>query len=211
MELHKLHESTGGVYVPDPGVGRGSRKAVALGRADGRASFSLEVNFLEGEWTACTIGIVSATTSLQTLMDVDSLPACKDLAWYRLSLGASGRLAAFDGLCDFSGLDLVDASKIRMDFLAGESPKLLYYVNSGAAVDVTTHLPKSLRPGEYKPCISIANPSLRVRCSVAWRNPKRRLQGEAFVSRASRSLWEHRRYTDAVVKTTDGERIPCHR
>eukprot|EP00927_Polykrikos_kofoidii_P069534 TRINITY_DN65050_c0_g1_i1.p1 TRINITY_DN65050_c0_g1~~TRINITY_DN65050_c0_g1_i1.p1 ORF type:complete len:335 (+),score=42.62 TRINITY_DN65050_c0_g1_i1:50-1054(+) len=210
MELHKLRE-TGGVLVPDMSVGRGCRKAVALGKACGRASFSLEVCFLEGDWAACTIGVVSSDTSLQTLMDVDSLPACRDLAWYRLSLGSAGRLAALDGLCDFSGLDLVSASKIRMDFLAGDSPKLLYYVNDGAAVDVTTRLPKVLRPGEYKPCISIANPSLRVRCRVVWRNPKRRLEGSAFVSRTTRGVWERRKYTDVVVKASDGHRIHCHR
>eukprot|EP00927_Polykrikos_kofoidii_P067783 TRINITY_DN63228_c0_g1_i1.p1 TRINITY_DN63228_c0_g1~~TRINITY_DN63228_c0_g1_i1.p1 ORF type:complete len:335 (+),score=55.75 TRINITY_DN63228_c0_g1_i1:148-1152(+) len=210
MELHKLRES-GGILVPYTSVGRGSRKAVALGKACGQASFSLDVSFLEGEWAACTIGIVSSDTSLETLMDVDSLPACRELAWYRLSLGSSGRLAAFDGLCDFSELDLVSASNIRMDFLSGTAPKLLYYVNDGPAVDVTNYLPKSLRPGEYKPCISIANPSLRVRCRISWRNAKRRLQGSAFVSRAIRGVWERRRYTDVVVRTADGHQIPCHR
>lgn len=212
MDLYKLHVDDN-VFVPEPEVGGGSRaKARASWKVEGNASFALEVDIVEGVRAALVIGIVPAGTTFQSLIRRKTLSSCSDLAWYRLNVSI-GKLLAFDRDCRVSGLDLTETRRIKLEYLAGEDPKLLYSVNNGIAIDVTAQLPRPLRAGAYKPCITIGDSSLRIKCSFTGRSLRGRLEGAAFAAKTSRDLWEQRKYTDVVVCATigDGRRIPCHR
>mmetsp|Transcript_115088 Transcript_115088/g.229200 ORF Transcript_115088/g.229200 Transcript_115088/m.229200 type:complete len:337 (+) Transcript_115088:76-1086(+) len=211
MELHRLHEIAG-VFIPQPNVGAGLDRAWAVGKAEGSqsASFVVDVDLLEDNTEGCGIGIVPVDTTLQTLANLQAPGDKSNLAMYRLSLG-SQVLDAFDTTSRTHGLNLERVRRVRLEFVAGETPRLSYGINDAEIVDVTGKLPKPLQPGNYKPCISLSSPFTKIRCRVAWRNPKRRLEGAAFVARVCQQSWKDRKFADIAVRTADGRHIPCHR
>jgi len=210
LELHRIRD-TGGTLVPDEDVGPSQNQAWMLAKPEGKGSFSVDVEFTEGDLKGFSVGIVPLSTSLWQLPTNVSPPGVHcNVAVYNIDFGSKS-LRAFEAVCKFN----IDADggvrRIRVKFIAGETPQLLYSINDCAAVDVTKHLPKPLQPGEYKPFIGIGDPRARFRCHTTWRKPKRALEGAAFVSRTSRLLWQRRLYTDVTICVANGERIRCHR
>jgi len=185
-------------------------RAWVLGSVEGKASFSMDVEVVEGDLSGFGMGIVDDDASLNSLAALVTASDHCDFALYRAHFG-SKCLFALDAKCMFDNFNIDGARRVRMEFVAGCNPRLLYTIDERPAIDVTSHLPKPLQPRSYKPCVSLNSPSLKFRCHIAWRHPKRTLEGAAFAWRASRGLWDRRRYADVVVRTSEGHQIPCHR
>jgi len=211
LELHRLRD-IGSTLIPDEDVSIGSSRAWVLAKPEGKGSFSIDVEFVVSDLRGFSIGITPVSTSLSMLTNIHTAQDSCNLALYRIHFG-NRSLYAFEDSREFDISQVTEGTvrRIRVEFIAGETPKLLYSLDNADSVDVTSYLPKPLLPGEYKPCISVASSAARFRCQTTWRKPKRMLEGSCFVSRTSRAMWHRRRYTDIVIRAADGEPIECHR